>query len=63
MPDPQSRGLRWIGLGAFCVGATLMDFMLPRDMLPLNQVLFEIDCVLIANLLLVLAIRSGRERS
>lgn len=39
-----------------------MDIMLPADMLPINQAMFEIDCALIADWLLVLALRSGAGR-
>lgn len=61
-PDSRNRLPRWIGfLGAYA-GAVVSVAVLPDDMLPINQALFVLDCVLITTWLAVLIARGEAGR-
>ncbi|MCJ2024713.1 hypothetical protein [Methylobacterium sp. J-067] len=59
MRDPDERTSRWIGVGAFFLGAVLCNGALPADMLPINCALFAVDSALITAWLLLRAIKCG----
>lgn len=61
-PPARTRVLLWIGFICACTGCVISILALPGDMLPINQALVVLDCMLITTWLAAILTRDKAER-